>query len=91
MITNKKKPQEEAKNARRDLEQYFMNLPEELNFRFIFENNCFDLLQKEIMWVEYIAIGEIAGPVPRKQTILQKLLSLLEKLVRCMTHGFDKA
>ncbi|RFZ76148.1 hypothetical protein DS742_25335 [Lacrimispora amygdalina] len=91
MITNKKKPQEEAKNARRDLEQYFMNLPEELNFRFIFENNCFDLSQKEILWVEYIAIGEIAGPVPRKQTILQKLLSLLEKLVRCMTHGFDKA
>jgi len=91
MITNKKKPQEEAMNTKRDLDQYFMNLPEELNFRLIIENNCYDLSQKEILWVEYIAIGEIAGLIPRKQTILQKLLSLLEKMVRCMTHGFDKA
>ena len=89
MIINKKKPQEETKNNRKILEQYFMNLPEDLNFHLLCESSCFDFTQKVIFWVEYIAISEIKVPAPGKKTILQMLRSVLIK-IRSMTHGFDK-
>lgn len=82
MITNKKKTSEY-------LEQYFKDLPEKLNFQLFCESDFSGLPQETILWVENITITEIAQPDPIKQSVLQRLLSILKKWFR-MILGFEK-
>ncbi|MCM1162274.1 MAG: hypothetical protein NC412_13775 [Roseburia sp.] len=82
-----RREQREREKRKRLLELYALELREELNIRLLCETEGESLVQKQVLWIEDIALTEVTYPQNKKTFVLGKILALWIQKIKIWLHN----